>query len=164
MFLSLKKKQLSPLKFSKGDPLRPLFWLVPQTRMHGLPEKNFILGLRQDHFSNSTTKFLGPTRPFLYLKKRDIFTQIQQKRPSETPVVVSFRDTYAPTSRKYVSNEPNTRSFQQLNSKTFRSHSPVFTLKKMWYFHSNSAKTTPSETCDGSFQTHVSTDFHNLWF
>ena len=163
MSLSLKKN-LSPLKFSKGNPLRPLFWLVPQTRVHGLPEKNFILSLRQDHFSNSTAKFLGPTRPFLYLKKLDMFTQIQQKWPSETPVVASFRDTYAPTSRKYVSTEPNTRSFQQLNSKTFRSHSPVFTLKKMWYFHSNSVKPTFSENFGGSFQRHLCTDFKTICF
>ena len=48
-------------------------------------------------------------------KNSNIFTQIQQKRPYQTPVVASFRDTYAPTSRKYLSTEPKTKSFQFLN-------------------------------------------------
>ena len=41
----------------------------------------FLLSLRQDHFSNKTIKLLGPTPPVLCLKNRDIFIQIQQKRP-----------------------------------------------------------------------------------
>ena len=32
-----------------------------------------------------------------------------QKQPSERTLVARFRDTYAPTSRKYISNEPQTR-------------------------------------------------------
>ena len=57
-------------------------------------------------------KFLGPTTPFLYFKKSDIFTQFHQKRPFQTPLVTSFRDTYPPTFKKHVSTEPKTRSFQ----------------------------------------------------
>ena len=59
--------------------------------------------LRQDHFSNSR---------FYIFKNTDIFTQIQQKRPYQTPVMARFRDTYAPTSRKYVSTEAKIRLFQ----------------------------------------------------
>ena len=73
--------------------------------MHQLPENMFLLSLRQYPFSNFTP-------PFLYLKKWETFTQIQQKQPSQRPVVARVRDTYAPTSRKYVSTESNTRSFQ----------------------------------------------------
>ena len=68
------------------------------------------MSLRQDHFSKKTIKFLGLTPPFLYLKTCDIFSQIQQKRPFQTPAVVTFRDMYAQTSKKYVYTE--TRSFQ----------------------------------------------------
>ena len=57
-------------------------------------------------------KFLGPTRPILYLKKSDISSQIQQKRTSQTPAVALFKDMGAPTSKKYVSTEPKTRFFQ----------------------------------------------------
>ena len=71
----------------------------------------FLLSLRQDHFSNSTKKFLGPTPPSLYFTKSDIFSQIQQKPPSHTPAVALFRDTYALTSGKYVSTGPKRRSF-----------------------------------------------------
>ena len=80
--------------------------------MHQLPESIFVLSLRQYPFSNLTVKFLRLTPLFLYLKKWEIFTQIQQKQPSQRPVVTRVRDTYAPTSRRYVSIEPNTRSFQ----------------------------------------------------
>ena len=67
--------------------------------MHRFPENMFIHSPRQDHFSNQTIKLLDPSPPFLYLKKSDIFSQIQQKRPSQTPVVTPFRDTYAMTSK-----------------------------------------------------------------
>ena len=100
------------LKFSKNDTLRNLRWLVPEARMHRLLENMFLLSLRQYPFSNLTVKFLRLTPPFLNLKKWEIFTQIQQKQPSQRPVVARVRDTYAPTSRKYVSTESNTRSFQ----------------------------------------------------
>ena len=70
-----------------------------------------LLSLRQDHFSNQI-KVLGNNFLFLYLKSCGIFTQIQQKAPSQTSAVARFRDTYAPTSRKYASNKPQTRSFQ----------------------------------------------------
>ena len=59
----------------------------------------FLLRLRQARFSNAAIKFLGLTPPFLYFKKCDISNQIQQKRPSETPVAAPFRGTYAPTSK-----------------------------------------------------------------
>ena len=72
----------------------------------------FLLSLRQDHFSNYAIKFLGPTPLFFYLKKCYISSQIQQNPPSQTLPVTLFTDTYAPTSEKYVSTEPNTRSFQ----------------------------------------------------
>ena len=37
---------------------------------------------------------------FLYFKTYDISSQSQEKRPSQTPAVAPFRDTYGPTSRK----------------------------------------------------------------
>ena len=70
-------------------------------------------------------------------------------------VVACFKDTYAPTSRNYVSTEPKTRSFQYLISKIFRYHSPVFIFKKLLCFHWHCAKTTLSDTCDGSSQTRM---------
>ena len=63
----------------------------------------FLLSLRQDHFSNSTIKFLGPTPLFLYLKKCDISSQIQEKTPSQASPLAHFRDTYVLTSKNYVS-------------------------------------------------------------
>ena len=59
--------------------------------------------LRQDHFSNAR---------FYIFKNSDIFTQIQQKRPYQKPVMARFRDAHAPTSRKHVSTEPKTKPFQ----------------------------------------------------
>ena len=38
----------------------------------------FVVRLKQDHFSDSTIKLLGPTPPFLYLKKV-IFSDIMSK-------------------------------------------------------------------------------------
>ena len=70
-----------------------------------------LLSLRGDLFSNQAIKSLGPTTPFFHLKKYGIFTQILQKRPSKTSAVARFRETYAPTSRKYVSTEPNAKLF-----------------------------------------------------
>ena len=46
------------------------------------------------------------------LQNCDISTPIQQKQPFQTPAVVRFRDTYAPTLRQYVSTEPKTRLYQ----------------------------------------------------
>ena len=43
-----------------------------------LPEKMFLLNLRQDHFSKETRIFVDPTPPLLYLKNTDSFTQIQK--------------------------------------------------------------------------------------
>ena len=100
------------VKVSKNDPLRDLRLIVSGTRMHRLLEKMFLLVLRLDHFSNETIKFAGPTPPFFCFKKSDIFSQIQQKRPSKRPEVARFRDMYAPTSRKHVCTEPKTRPFQ----------------------------------------------------
>ena len=56
--------------------------------MHRLAENMFLLSPRQDHFSSSTKKFLGPTPPFLHFKNSDNFTQIQEERPCQTPVFV----------------------------------------------------------------------------
>ena len=106
------KTVIFSLKFSKNDPIRHLWWLVSETRMYRLPENKFILSLRQDRFSNLTRKVLEPTPSFFYFKNSNIFTQIQQKRPCQTLVVARFRDTHAPTSRKYVSTEPKTRLLQ----------------------------------------------------
>ena len=89
-----------------------MWWLVSETRMHRLPKKLFLLRLRQDNFSNETIKIFDPTPPLLYLKECDIFNQIQQGRHSQAPLVARFRDTYEPTSRKYVSTERKTRSVQ----------------------------------------------------
>ena len=127
-------------------------------------ENIFLLSLRKHHFINQTMKSLGPTPPFLHLKNCCIFTSIQQIPPSQRPVVACYRDAYTPTSRKYVSNEPQTRSFQKLNNKIFRSHFPAFVFKKLWCFHSNSAKANLSDTCGGSFQRQVCTDFQKICF
>ena len=102
-----------------------------ETRIHRVRKSMFLPSLRQDHFSNYTIKRLVHTPPLLYFKKYDISSQIQQKQPSHTPAVASFRDTYAPTSKKYVFTDPNTRSFHSLNNNFFRSHSSVFIFTKM---------------------------------
>ena len=51
---------------------------------------------------------MGPTPPFL-VSKTNIFTQNLQKRCYQTTVVVLFRETYAPTSRNYVSTDAKRR-------------------------------------------------------
>ena len=80
--------------------------------MRCLQKNIFLLSVIQDRFSNETIKFLGPTPPFLYFKKCDLSSQIQEKRPSQTPAGAPFRERYAPTFKKYVSTEPRARSFQ----------------------------------------------------
>ena len=80
----------------------------------------FPLSLKQGHFGNQTINFLSPTNPYLYLKKCDSSSQIQQKRPFSWPAAALFRDTYAATSKKSVSTEPKARLFQKLNNKIFR--------------------------------------------
>ena len=82
----LSKTVIFSLKFSKNNPIRHLWWLASETHMHRLPENMFLLSPRQDHFSSSTKKFLGPFPPFLVFKNSDIFTQIQQERPCQIPV------------------------------------------------------------------------------
>ena len=109
-------------------------------------------------------KILGPTTTFLDFKNSDIFIQILPKRPYQMPVVARFRDTYARTSWKYVSTESKIRSSQKLHKIFFIFHFSVFRFQKQWYFHSNSAKTTLSDTCVGSFQRHVCTDFQKICF
>ena len=152
---------------SKVSRLRPAVNSSPVQEMKNLKylqnqkknyENIFLLSLRKHHFINQTMKSLGPTPPFLHLKNCCIFTPVQQIRPSQRPVVACYRDAYAPTSRKYVSNEPLTRSFQQLNNKILRAHSPAFIFTKLWCFDSNSAKANLSDTCGGSFQRHVCTN------
>ena len=80
--------------------------------MDRLRQNMFILRLTQDHFSKSTRKVLALTHAFLYLKNNDIFTQIQQKTPNQTPVLAGFRDWYGLSSIKYVSTEAKIRLFQ----------------------------------------------------
>ena len=41
---------------------------------------------------------------------------------------------------------------------------PLFICKKLWYFDSNSVKTTLSGNCGGSFQRHVGTEFQKICF
>ena len=60
----------------------------------------FLLNLGGDNFSNVARKCLGLTPLFLYFKHSDIFTQILQKWPCQTPLVAGFRDMYGPTSTK----------------------------------------------------------------
>ena len=48
----ISKKAIFSLKFSKNDPIRQLWWLLSETRMHRLPENMLLLTLRQDHFSS----------------------------------------------------------------------------------------------------------------
>ena len=76
--------------------------------MDRLPENMFLLTLKQDHLSTEIKKVSGPTLPSLSFKNSNKFTPSQQKRPSHTTVVPGFRDTCAPTSRKYVSTERKT--------------------------------------------------------
>ena len=80
--------------------------------MHQLPENMFVLSLRQDHFINQTIKFVGPTPPFIYLKKVIFSVKFKKKRPSQTPLLAPFRDTYVPTSKKYVCTKAKARPFQ----------------------------------------------------
>ena len=115
-------------KFNKSDHLRDLWCLVSETCMHQIPQNLFLLSLKQDNFSNSTIIVLGPSPPFIYLKKCDIFSQIQQKWHSQRPVVAPFRDTRAPTSRKYISTELKKRSF----SLKFSKNDPPRHLR--WHF------------------------------
>ena len=58
--------------------------------------------LRQDYFSN----FL------FWISKTVIFSLKFSKNNPIRPVVAGFRDTYAPTSRKYVSTEPKARPYK----------------------------------------------------
>ena len=108
--------------------------------------------------------FMSHIPAFIFKKLWCFHSNSAKANLSDTCVAACFRDTYAPTSRKYVSTEPKTRSFQYLNSKIFRSHSPVLIFKKLWYFHSNSAKTNLSDTCGGSFERHVCTEFQKICF
>ena len=62
-------------------------------------------------FQELNKKKLFSTSPFIDLKNSDIFTQTLQKQPYPTPVLARFRDTYAPTFRKYVSTEPKKRPY-----------------------------------------------------
>ena len=73
-----------PLKFSKKDSLRHLWWLLSERRMQRLPKNIFLLSLRQYHLSKYTKKLLAFTPPFFIFKKCDISSQNQQKRPSQT--------------------------------------------------------------------------------
>ena len=63
------KKLVFSLTLCKNDPLRHLWRLVSETRMHQPPENMFLLSPRQDLFSTETVKFVGSTLRFLYLKK-----------------------------------------------------------------------------------------------
>ena len=126
-------------KFNKSDHLRDLWCLVSETCMHRIPQNLFLLSLKQDN------SFRTQSSIFIF-KKCGIFTQIQQKRPSQTPAVVCFGDTYPLTSIKYVSTEPKKKSFQLLNDKNLRSESSIFIFKRMWYFYSNWLKILSDDT------------------
>ena len=160
----MEKAVVFSLEFTKNEPLRHLRWLVSETSMHQLPETMFLISFRQDHFSNHKIRYLGSTLPFLYLKNCSIFTQTQQKWHYQTSAVARFRGTYVPTSTKHASAKPKTRSFQLLNNNFFRFNSLVFIFKELWYFYSNSAKATLSDTWGGSLQRQVCTDFQKICF
>ena len=96
------KRLIFSLKLSKDNPVRKLWWLVSEIRIHRLPEYIFPLSLRQDRFSKLTRKFLGLFPPVLYLKN--------------------------------------------------------------WHFHSNSGKTTMSDTCGAWFQKHRCNDSQKICF
>ena len=157
------------LKLCQNDLIKRLRWFVSEKCMHQLPE-NMFLPRHFRSFQNKIIsvvkekKILGPTTTFLDFKNSDIFIQILPKRPYQMPVVARFRDTYARTSWKYVSTESKIRSSQKLHKIFFIFHFSVFRFQKQWYFHSNSAKTTLSDTCVGSFQRHVCTDFQKICF
>ena len=69
-------------QINKGNPIRHLWWLFSETRMHCLPENIFLLTLRQDHFSKKN--FFSCYSPIYRLRKQQYFHLIQQKRPYET--------------------------------------------------------------------------------
>ena len=145
-------------------PLRHLRRLLSEKRMHRLPINMFQLSLGEDHFFNETIIFLGSTNPFLYFKKCDISSRVQQKRSSQRPLLVPFRDKYAPTSKKYVSTEPKRKSLTSIKNEIFRCHSSVFIFQKLWYCQSNSAKKTLSDTSGCYFHRHVCPDFKKISF
>ena len=48
----ISKTVIFSLKLSNTDPIRHLWWLVSETRMHRLPENMLPLSLRQNQFSS----------------------------------------------------------------------------------------------------------------
>ena len=109
LFIDFKNSNIFT-QFKKNYPIRNLWWLFPERLMHQLQENMFLLTLRQDHFCNK--KILSVFSPIYRVQKRWYFHSIQEKRHYQTHVEVLFRDTCAPTSRKYVPTDPETRSFQ----------------------------------------------------
>ena len=109
-------------QFIKNDPIRHLWWLFSETRMHRLPENMFLVIPGQDHFSNQN--IFRSCCPIYRLWKMWYFHSLQEKWPYQTLVVVLFRGTYALTSRKYVFTDPKARLFQ--SQKIFSSNSPIY--------------------------------------
>ena len=152
-------------KYVSTEPKRrSLTRLLSDKRMHRLSINMFQLSLGEDHFFNETIIFLGSTNPFLYFTKCDISSRVQQKRSSQRPLLVPFRDKYAPTSKKYVSTEPKRKSLTSIKNEIFRCHSSVFIFQKLWYCQSNSAKKTLSDTSGCYFHRHVCPDFKKISF
>ena len=74
--------------------------------------KNICSEPKASPFQRLNNKIVKSHSSVFIFKKNDIFSQIQPKRPSQRPMVTRFKDTYAPTYRKYVCTNPKRRLFQ----------------------------------------------------
>ena len=76
----------------------------------------------------------GPLSVFYILKNYGIFTQIQQKRPSQTPVVARFRDINAPTTRNMFLMSPIQNLFSNWTINVLGTTPPFLYLKNCGIF------------------------------
>ena len=53
-FMDLKTSDIFT-QFNKSNTFRDMWWLFSETRIHGFPERMFLLTLRQNHFGNKKT-------------------------------------------------------------------------------------------------------------
>ena len=130
--------------------------------MHRLPENIFLLSPRQNLFSTKEVKFLARSHSQIFIFKKIISNSTKTTLADTCGSL--FQTMHAATSRKFDTNESQTRSFQRLNNKIFMHHFPDFILKKLRSFHSNSAKALLSDKSSGSFQRRVWTDFQKICF
>ena len=108
-FLYLKKGcfQSNSTKTTLQKPVRARL----RERYAPNSRKNVCSEPKASPFQRLNNKFVRSHSVFIF-KTNNIFSQIQPKRPSQRPVAAHFRDTYAPTCRKYVCTNPKRRLFQ----------------------------------------------------